>query len=121
MKQLCECGEIATYMYMPGDEVYCDKCLPRGCSCNNESFYFGEDAYSKETQIKEFLKGNLKILNYGKKIHEVGKHLEEITDKNLIKNMFNRLTEEELLNLEIIPLDENGLEYPCCEYMQIEI
>jgi hypothetical protein len=32
------CGKKAIWMYMPGadDAVYCDNCVPRGCSCNLE-------------------------------------------------------------------------------------
>ena len=26
----------ATWMYAPGDEIACDKCVPRGCTCNQE-------------------------------------------------------------------------------------
>ena len=66
--EICDnCSNPATYMYMPGTGLYCDDCLPRGCSCNNEHFSFENDSFPKETQIKEFLKGNLKVLNYGKK------------------------------------------------------
>jgi hypothetical protein len=30
------CGKKAAWSYMPGDGNYCDKCVPRGCSCNRE-------------------------------------------------------------------------------------
>jgi hypothetical protein len=41
-KELCDCGKIATYCYMPGyssgDNPYsCDDCVPRGCSCNHNN------------------------------------------------------------------------------------
>lgn len=35
----CKCNLMATWWYMPGDAIncfYCDKCVPRGCSCNRE-------------------------------------------------------------------------------------
>lgn len=32
--EFCKCGELAVWFYMPGDSCYCDKCVPRGCSCN---------------------------------------------------------------------------------------
>jgi len=32
----CPCGKPAIWMYMPGDEVACNDCVPRGCSCNAE-------------------------------------------------------------------------------------
>ena len=33
---MCTCGGPATWIYMPGDEVACDDCVPRGCSCQQE-------------------------------------------------------------------------------------
>ena len=35
---ICECGKTAVWMYMPGreEDVACDDCVPRGCSCNME-------------------------------------------------------------------------------------
>lgn len=39
-EELCDCGKPATWVYMPGHEnssnLYCDDCVPRGCSCNQE-------------------------------------------------------------------------------------
>ena len=32
----CPCGKKATWLYMPGDSVACDDCVPRGCSCQQE-------------------------------------------------------------------------------------
>lgn len=117
----CVCGLQADYIYMPGDSenmYYCKKCVPKGCSCNNMSFHNFEGP--KEELIKEFLDmDNLKLVNYGNPIHEIGKELEEITDRNLIKALFNNLTKQELLDYEIIPLDKNGEEFPCCEYMPL--
>lgn len=41
MKNLCKCGKIATWVYMPSSSheipCYCDECVPRGCSCNINS------------------------------------------------------------------------------------
>jgi hypothetical protein len=31
-----ECGAKACWSYMPGMENYCDKHVPRGCSCNSK-------------------------------------------------------------------------------------
>ena len=36
-KASCEkCGRMAVWEYMPsdGDGIFCDDCVPRGCSCN---------------------------------------------------------------------------------------
>lgn len=41
IKYQCECGKLATWSYMPNTSqpcytYYCDDCVPRGCSCNEE-------------------------------------------------------------------------------------
>ena len=34
--EACEsCGKKAEWTYMPGDFSFCDKHVPRGCSCND--------------------------------------------------------------------------------------
>ena len=38
----CDCGKVATWLYMPGyssggNSFSCDECVPRGCSCNEYS------------------------------------------------------------------------------------
>ncbi len=38
LKELCECGKVATWCYMPGylsgeSPFSCDDCVPRGCEC----------------------------------------------------------------------------------------
>lgn len=38
-KELCDCGKIAVWCYMPGfssgsNPHLCDNCVSRGCSCN---------------------------------------------------------------------------------------
>lgn len=38
-KELCDCGNVANYCYLPGfkDEsnpYFCDDCVSRGCTCN---------------------------------------------------------------------------------------
>lgn len=37
-KELCECGKIAVWLYMPGyssdsHPFHCEDCVPRGCEC----------------------------------------------------------------------------------------
>jgi len=39
-KELCDCGKIAVWLYMPGysnggNSFSCDDCVHRGCSCNH--------------------------------------------------------------------------------------
>lgn len=41
-KDLCDCGKVAVWCYMPGyssgaNPNHCDDCVPRGCSCNHRS------------------------------------------------------------------------------------
>lgn len=41
-KELCNCGKIAVYCYMPGysgggNPNHCENCVPRGCSCGHNS------------------------------------------------------------------------------------
>lgn len=31
-----KCNNISTWGYMPSDYNYCDDCVPRGCSCNED-------------------------------------------------------------------------------------
>lgn len=38
-KELCDCGKVAIWLYMPGysgggNSFSCDDCVPRGCTCN---------------------------------------------------------------------------------------
>ena len=33
MRRCDRCMKPATWMYMPGSEVYCDEHVPRGCEC----------------------------------------------------------------------------------------
>jgi len=40
MKELCKCGQVAVWLYMPGymdgsSPFHCDGCVNRGCSCNH--------------------------------------------------------------------------------------
>lgn len=34
----CKCNKMAVWTYMPGDDTenYCDKHVPRGCSCQED-------------------------------------------------------------------------------------
>ena len=40
LRELCNCGKVAVWDYMPGyssgsNPYSCDDCVPRGCSCNH--------------------------------------------------------------------------------------
>ena len=48
-KAKCKCGKMAVWLYMPsnemdpGDDMCCDDCVPRGCSCNHEQTKYEND------------------------------------------------------------------------------
>lgn len=125
-----ECGKEAKWLYMPGDEessledgFYCDDCVSRGCSCNEESLYFNdehedkEELFSQAKSLRERINTYSYIMiNYGKKEHCCGKELETIKDIKLIRNIVNNVTCEQLRHFTFKPLDEKGREYPCCEF-----
>jgi len=89
-KELCGCGKMATYIYMPGfssgeSPFFCDDCVPRGCSCNHEYTV----AHSKE----------------------VG---QEYMGRNPPENDTNwKWIEKDAI---WVYTDDKGREYPCCEY-----
>lgn len=88
MKKKCDCGEVATWLYMPGyvngDNPYsCDDCVPRGCSCNH--YYLAED-YNPVPVVE----------NDG----------EEGVGWKWVDKEKTAWTH----------IDEKGREYPCCEY-----
>ena len=38
-KLICNCGKIATWLYLPSAVfMCCDDCVPRGCTCNQYSY-----------------------------------------------------------------------------------
>jgi hypothetical protein len=42
LKELCDCGKVAVWCYMPGyssgsSPYFCDECIHRGCDCNYTS------------------------------------------------------------------------------------
>lgn len=120
-------NNIATWFYMPStndaliDHFYCEDCVPRGCSCNNEILYEDDDVEEMEyeaNKLKESINSNDKyiLVNYGKKEHEKGKEIEEIKDINNIRDIVNNASTENMLNFVFKPLDEKNREYPCCEF-----
>lgn len=89
-KELCDCGKVAVWCYMPGrdDGVFCDDCVSRGCSCN----YRYVDVNSYDTQLNES---------------------EIPTDEDYPIKWI----EKDKIWCHV---DENGLEFPCCEFMYDE-
>lgn len=122
MKEKCKCGNIGLWFYGPGEQgspVYCDNCVPRGCSCNSYSFSDSPDALPLFEQAKDFINGgDFYILDYGQRQMAQGKHIRVIRDKSEIDMEFAK--EENLLNFLLVPVDEEGREWPCCEYFYDE-
>lgn len=128
------CDNIATWYYMPYDgndedeyhieeSFYCDDCVSRGCSCNNESIYYDEKnetpeelIYQCENLRNDINHNNYIMVNYGKIEHCSEKELETITDIKMIRSIVNNVTNEQLRHFTFKPLDEKGREYPCCEF-----
>lgn len=93
MKIKCECGKIATWLYVPGysdnnNPYSCDDCVPRGCTCNYR--YVDEDGYDPPLKQKDLP-----------------------TEKD---KPFKWIEENKIW----VHLDEKGREYPCCEYVYNE-
>lgn len=92
-KELCDCGKIATWCYMPGygdgsNSHHCAKCVPRGCDCNHN--YVDVNCYHPALEDPNLPDG------------EEGIDWKWIDDD---KEAWTYLD------------PENGLEYPCCEYL----
>src|SRR5574344_2133664 len=69
------------------ETFFCDNCVLRGCSCNNESISYQDnennlDKLDHQAQVLRDLvnKNNYIMLNYGKIEKHCGKELETITD-----------------------------------------
>ena len=93
-KELCDCGKVAVWYYMPGysnnsNPYHCDDCISRGCECNHR--YCDVNTYHPPLDSPDMPDGE-----EGKdwKWIEVGKIWTHI--------------------------DEKGREYPCVEHMYDE-
>jgi hypothetical protein len=89
--ELCHCGKIAQWIYMPGysggrSPYSCDDCVPRGCSCN--SYSVNEEYYEPPTGEED--------IDW------------QWCDPNGDPDINNK--KEYYQNLD------NGRPYPCCEY-----
>lgn len=92
--EICNCGEKATWIHMPSstgfNPYFCDTCVPRGCSCNND--------YVEEIPD---------ILNW---------YLEKNIKFRIVDRKINGEESPYLSHKIIIPVDDYGREYPCCEF-----
>jgi len=89
-KELCSCGQVAVWDYMPGfsngnSSVFCDDCVPRGCYCNHR--YTDVNAYHPPLEQPDIPEGE-----------------EGIDWKWVMEGVWCHI-------------DEKGREYPCVEYM----
>ena len=101
-KEKCDCGNIATYLYMPGrsDEqnFFCEDCVPRGCSC--EWTYASRHAYGPTPLEEDLMPEGVEGKDW--------KWIERAADEEY----------EEIKKGEVwVYIDEQGREYPCCEFM----
>jgi hypothetical protein len=112
---------------------WCEKCVPRGCSCNND-YVFNERKepdFNIKEQIKNILESYKKqdyILyksNKGVKdgILDVSKCEYKKINKKLLKkkDFIKSLEINKEYSIKIIPINKNKKEYPCCcEVMYIK-
>lgn len=99
-KEKCDCGNIATWCYMPGGgtDYYCEQCVPRGCSCNWT--YADKNAYGPEPLEEDLMPEGIEGKDWKWVIRKGDENMEEISLKDKVWT----------------DLDENGQEYPCCEF-----
>ena len=92
-KELCDCGKIATWCYMPGFKegtpYFCNDCVPRGCECNHH--YSDPNAYHPPLENPDL----------------------PLSDE--IEGTDWKWIEKSKVWCYLDP--DTGLEYPCCEYM----
>lgn len=91
-KELCDCGKVATWCYMPGfgkgeNPYLCDDCVNRGCSCHEYSTR--DEDYHPPGGIHP-----------GEEDGAEGVDWIWINEE---KTLWSRI-------------DEKGRRYPCCEY-----
>jgi hypothetical protein len=90
LRELCTCGKVAVWCYMPGyssgcSPYFCDDCVLRGCDCNHN--YSKVDAYYPPLENPNYPDG------------------EEGIDWKWIEK-----------DVVWVNIDKKGREYPCAEY-----
>lgn len=93
-KELCDCGTVAVWCYMPGypdnsNPHFCEECVHRGCSCNEYS-----------TVAEHY--------------HPPGGIFPTLEEDGVEGVDWKWVNEEKTAWVRI---DEKGRRYPCCEYM----
>lgn len=103
-KEKCDCGNVATWFYAPGggsDEgqnYFCDNCVPRGCSCNWT--YADKNAYGPEPLKEDLMPEGVEGKDWKWVVRAGDENMEEITLESRVWTN----------------IDEQGREYPCCEF-----
>lgn len=92
-KEQCECGEMAVWLYMPGfsngsSSYFCDICVHRSCTCNHR--YVDQSDVDFNPPYDSSPSPNL----------------------DLPTGLYKWIEKDRIW----VSLDENGREYPCCEY-----
>ena len=98
-KELCDCGKVAVWDYMPGysgggNSYSCDDCVHRGCSCN----------YNSIKEHPDYLPEGVEGIDWV---------WVEIEDDDIL----GKITKESGYWQYV---DENGRPRPCCEYWYSE-
>ena len=96
-KDLCDCGKIAVWCYLPGysdggNPNSCDDCVPRGCECNHR--HVDPNAYHPPLDKPDLP-----------------------TEQDGIEGKDWKWLDEDA---EWTQIDGKGREYPCCEYTYSE-
>ena len=91
-KELCECGKMAVWCYEPGysngdSPYFCDDCVHHGCTCNWD--FVNEFGYPE----------GIEDIDWKWITHPGNEHM-------------NKIEKGECWTY----IDEQGREYPCCEY-----
>ena len=92
---ICDCGATATWMHGTDGELYCDKCVPRGCQCNHRFTlkYFEERAANVTPEEVEYMAEDPSTYEYEWAWVEEGYVWEPV---------------------------DGGLPFPCCDYVELE-
>jgi len=126
--------------FFDGDskDQWCNSCVPRGCSCNEELLFYREPQSTfkktKSTEYEDLIKEHIIDSSHNKKIQICYNAIDEKGHYGTCNTKFINLSQKELDEnilhdikwftnhfsqscLKVIPLDDNNKEYPCCEIM----
>lgn len=85
-----------------GNHYFCDSCVPRGCSCNEESMDM-EAYYGVKPSGSDILEHMIK--------YKIKFRIED--------NMLNGEEAPYLSHKRVVRLDNEGREEPCCEFWDL--